>query len=453
MRRNHWLCWMLCLALLGPRAVLPVGADDAPAVDLPAGDWEQACACFGRGDYAGAVRHLDALIAEKAPEGIADPATRSAPAFRWRHSALTPLYRTRADALTYLGRWDAALADCTTAQDLGESDPDLRRIEGYCRLGRGEFDPAIAAFDALTAEQPRAVYGYYGRAMARLMTRRYDEALGDLDDILSLAPSAAALQLRAALRMSRWEHDLALADLDEAIRLNPRDPAVLAHRAGARMFVGRYDEARADADEAIRLDPAKASAWANRGMIAIHQRRYADAIADTDEAIRLDPSRAGNYYENRAQARSEQHDAAGALADLDLAARARPDDPRLAATRAQVLATAADAQLRDGKAALALATRAVERTNRADAAALAALARAHAELKDFPRAIEAAEAALKLPPADPIEWRIDQTKGTMLNVSFWFTDQDSARTRRDLEADLARYRAGRPDLASAAPPG
>ena len=432
-------CWMICLAVLWSQAGSAARADDPPA-----NDWDQATACFGKQDYAGAVRHLDAMIAAKAPAEIAEPATRRSVQFRWRYSHLGAIYQTRADALTYQGKWAAALADCTVALDLGVADPDLRRIEGYCHLGLGEYDPAIAAFNALTAAEPREIHGYYGRAMARLMLRRYDEALGDLDELQSIALSTAALQVQAAIRMSRYEHDLALADLDEAVRVAPQNPAVLTQRASARMYAGQFDAARLDADEAIRLDPRNAAAYGNRAMVALHQRRHADAIADTDEAIRLDPSRAGNYYENRAQVRWEQRDAAGALADLDLAARTRPDDPKLAAIRARFLATAADAQHRDGPAALALASQAVERTKRADPAALTALAEAHAALGDFPRAVEAAEAASKLPPADPVEWRIDGTSGTTLNVSFWFTDHDPARTRRDLEAALARYRAGKP---------
>ena len=141
MLQKYRLRWTLCLAVLGFQAGGVARADDPPA-----GDWEQAFACAERQDYAGAVRHLDALIAAKAPKGINDPATRKTVAFRWEHSALAPLYLARADALTYQGKWDAALADSVVATDLGATDPDIDRIKGYCHLGRGEYDLAIAAF-------------------------------------------------------------------------------------------------------------------------------------------------------------------------------------------------------------------------------------------------------------------------------------------------------------------
>ena len=205
--------------------------------------------------------------------------------------------------------------------------------------------------------------------MARLMTRQYVEALEDLDDLQSIMPSAAALQLHAALQMSRWQSGLALTDLDEAVRLAPQDPAVLATgRESGCSSAGSTTPAptptRRSSSTRRTPPPGPTEEWWRSISSAT-----ADAIADTDEAIKLDPSRAGNYYENRAQAHADQHDTAAALADLDLAAQTRPDDPKLAAARARVLAGTSDAKLRDGKTALTLATRAVEQTKRADATA------------------------------------------------------------------------------------
>ncbi len=175
------------------------------------------------------------------------------------------------------------------------------------------------------------------------------------------------------------------------------------------------------------------------------REQFAEAIADFTEAIRLDPEWAGKYYENRAIGRRRQNGAAGALADLDLAAKTRPNDARLVWHRALILATAADDKLRDGKRALALARSAVDTTRGTDPDALAALAAAHAELGDFPHAIEAVEAALKLPPLAPIAWRIDGIKHDQMRVGFWFTMHDPARSRRDLESALGLYHAGKPN--------
>ena len=49
------------------------------------------------------------------------------------------------------------------------------------------------------------------------------------------------------------------------------------------------------------------------------------AVADYDEAIRLDPQYPEAYF-NRAVVRSDQGDAAGAIADLEIGARLAPGD-------------------------------------------------------------------------------------------------------------------------------
>ncbi|HEU4326242.1 MAG TPA: tetratricopeptide repeat protein [Roseiflexaceae bacterium] len=83
-------------------------------------------------------------------------------------------------------------------------------------------------------------------------------------------------------------------------------------------------QAEAAYTEVIRLQPEDAAAYYNRGNARSEQGDKAGAIADYTKAIRLQPSFAEPYL-NRGAVRSEQGDKAGAIADYTEAIRFKPD--------------------------------------------------------------------------------------------------------------------------------
>ena len=134
--------------------------------------------------------------------------------------------------------------------------------------------------------------------------------------------------MRSTLWQEKNELDRGLLDLGEAIRLEPASPAYRSYRASFWSDKRKeYDKAIADFTEAIRLDPKLAYAYRGRGDAWSRKKEYDKAIADFTDAIRLDPK--------------------------DFVAYSR---------RAWIWATCADPKIRDGKQALASATKACELT-------------------------------------------------------------------------------------------
>ena len=106
-----------------------------------------------------------------------------------------------------------------------------------------------------------------------------------------------------------------------------------------------------------------------------------------------------------------------AVAELDALLRARPDSPALEVALAWLLATADDAQVRDGARALQLAEDADRRTNHDDPDVLNALAAAYAETGRFSEAVDTAERALAAARADRSDGTPRYTAGTACPVS------------------------------------
>jgi tetratricopeptide (TPR) repeat protein len=155
----------------------------------------------------------------------------------------------------------------------------------------------------------------------------------------------------------------------------------------------------------------------DRGNAALDQHDYDTAVAEFTEAIRHDPESDAAYH-NRAHAYASKKDYARAIPDYNESIRLAPEDPESYTDLAWLLATCPDANLRDGKRAVGLATRACDLNRWRDANDIENLAAGYAECGQFDEAVK---------------W---QAKA--LDVGTGLLHRDEARQRLDL------YKAGKP---------
>ena len=345
-----------------------------------------------------------------------------------------PSYVLRSKSLLRKGRIDQALAGLDKAIQLDPKDAGTYKerskvwaVKQDYRRARGDLDEAIRL-------RPADAQAWVLRSFAWQSQGNLDEAIKDLNEAIRLAPSSRRFVLRGMLWFEGKQFDRAIADYNEAIKLDANDAQAYYSRGhawgrkhdrdkqiadfteairlapkNADFRIGRglawsargmHDEAIADFDEAVRLAPNDASAYRTRGLEwekdAIAGKTAPDkAIADFSRAIELDPKNAAGYR-LRAGAWRLKHENAKMARDLSSLVEVDDLNPKSHEALARLLATCKDAQVRDGKRAVAEATRACELSHWADADCLDTLAAAYAETGFFAEAVKWVSQAIEI---------------------------------------------------------
>lgn len=272
--------------------------------------------------------------------------------------------------------------------------------QGMEALDQGASDKAISSFSAAIQLNPKDAQAYLDRGRAYVRKADYDndkasrdKAIADFDQAIALDPkNEKAFYYRAGSHYAKGflgdkaEQQKAIADYTQAVELNPNDAEAWRMRGMAWRSVFDLQKQIADDTEAIRADPKDVAAYNDRA-IAYEQLHEPDkALADYTTSIQVAPD--SGTYENRASLYAGKKDYVSAVADLTTSTQIEPDTPMTWSELAELLATCPDAKVRDGKKAVAAATKACEVGHWSDPQALATLAAACAEAGDFDNAVK-----------------------------------------------------------------
>ena len=246
--------------------------------------------------------------------------------------------------------YQSAVVDSDVAIQFAASDESSSaayHTRGAARAALGDYDKAIADFDAAIRLNPETAINYLDRGLATEVLGEKDAAKADFEKAMQINGDLAKDYYKDGRGKNDGRaYEAAMASFDKAIRLNPEYAPVYSNRAISQSDLGRRELRReniekakyhlrgaiADCTEAIRLSPKYTAAYNNRGLAKYRlghsesacgnseeaERHYQAAIADLDKAIQLNPKHV-KAHRNRGYVKEKLGQQAAAEADFEKA--------------------------------------------------------------------------------------------------------------------------------------
>jgi tetratricopeptide (TPR) repeat protein len=201
------------------------------------------------------------------------------------------------------------------------------------------------------------------------------------------------------LFLRRGELDQAISHFEKALEIRSSHAFAQYNLGGALIEnnlatafdrKGLLEEAIDHYEKAAKMRPDYGDVYLNLGSVLFEQGRIDEAIALWQKAAATQPED-GGFHTVLGNAFLKKGLRKDAIAEYKLAARSSPQDPLPRNNLAWLLATCADASIRNGANAIDLASQAVELSRGADPLCLRTLAAANAEAGRFSEAIKVAQ--------------------------------------------------------------
>jgi tetratricopeptide (TPR) repeat protein len=296
--------------------------------------------------------------------------------------------------------WDKALDDIDDAIKAKPEDFTAHELRALVLLAQKKPEEALESFNKASELSPQEVSPYQYRGELYRQLGDMEKAVEQLNKAIELSPeNFLSLAMRAELLLRDGKPEEALKDAEAALKIRPDFIRGHLLRAGILQELDRGDEAFQQLEQLSQLVPNDPQVQLQLAVYYIEQKRTTKAIDMLSRVIELDS--------NNAIARRLRGDMyltvgkhAEALADFEVALAEEPEESGVLNNYAWTLATSPIDELRDGKRAIELATKACEITDYKAPHILSTLAASYAETGDFDKAIEWTQKAIEVDKAE-----------------------------------------------------
>ncbi len=155
-------------------------------------------------------------------------------------------------------------------------------------IGIGSIAAIFAAAFGASTVQAAAVQRHLDAGTAFLSQGNYDQAIAEFDAMSKIDPTLPSSYIgRGLVYMYKSEFDQSLASFNEAIQLDATIAVAYRDRGLVYYFEGVYDNALADMEKSIQIDPQVAQSYLGRGMVLEKEGQTDRAAADFNKTLEL----------------------------------------------------------------------------------------------------------------------------------------------------------------------
>jgi tetratricopeptide (TPR) repeat protein len=222
------------------------------------------------------------------------------------------------------GNYDKAVAAFDAAHTADPDHPEYITFRGLAYEEKGDDDHAMADYNLVLQTHPKAGRALYNRGTLYLRKAALQSALDDFNEALKYVPNTSSLAYLAHADRGRVltinkDFDGALADFAEAERINPAWPQARLNRCLAYATMGKFDQALADCNSVIEKAPKYQFAVVSRAETYLAKGDLDAALKDFNFVLGLNPNNV-RAHTGRGQLSEKKRDLAQARADYRSAA-------------------------------------------------------------------------------------------------------------------------------------
>jgi tetratricopeptide (TPR) repeat protein len=188
--------------------------------------------------------------------------------------------------------YDSAIADLDAIIQIDPLHVGARINRANAYALRNEFgksiDEATYVLGLNHANVRDHAQAYYLRGRTYAESRRFADALADLDAAIQRVPSLLpGLIWRSKVLLQLNRFDDCIRDCSRILELQPHDASTLWRRAACLRKLGKLAEALKDLDKAIAANPLLERGYVERALLRKNDGKFESALPDVDRAIEL----------------------------------------------------------------------------------------------------------------------------------------------------------------------
>lgn len=281
---------------------------------------------------------VQAAMGSSKGKGPAAPRTAGADQLR---SSAGPMV-AKARSLIQQGKYAEAIAELDKAV---KEDPKFLFAytwRGIAKSRIGRLDEALADFNEVLRQDPQNVFALGQRANAYFALRDNGKGLADANAALEIDNTAAPpYAVRGLIYSDMGDQEKALAELNRAVKLNPELPSAHGGLGSVYSKLQEFEKSLAAYNRALELAPNTHSFSSGRGYTYLSLGDYDRAIADISQAISIN-SKFARPFVNRGRAYIATNKLPAAIKDFDEALSREPKNLTALLYRAQAFERSRD---------------------------------------------------------------------------------------------------------------